>query len=227
MITIFFTRHGKSCRNLYDENGKPEIKNVNDYTFRDTPLCADGLEEIIYKRKAKMQFVEALGPVDCTIVSPMKRCLETALCTYQIYPLRQMYPIYVMSLVQEYGSAPDCLGKPMGEICTDPVILSYRHYTELDFTYFMEGFFGSETAPTKTDMSAMKWTILSYRTNYFRTQRFFEFIAARFTAGQRIHVFTHGNFIHSVVGVIPKNYETVEVHFMPVTGEINWRVMPV
>ena len=219
MITIYFTRHSTSCRNLYDSLGQPALNGVNSVTFRDTPLCPDGIERIIRKRDEKRR---KIGEIDATITSPLKRCIETTLMTYQNVHNRAIKPIYVMSLVMEYSAGHDSLGNSMSQICTDPTIFSYRHFPSLDFNYFMEGFQSQHfTGVNQFRPYTLEWAILDYRMNPQRSEWFFDFVRTHFQ-GKRIHVVTHSMFIYSIIGVIIDNYETVKVDFNTETGEIKW-----
>jgi len=218
MITIYFTRHSKSCRNLYDSNGCPPIYGVSDYTFRDTSLCPDGIEKVIVKRN---KLREKMGDIDAIITSPLKRCIETALLTYQNVK-QPIQPIFVMPLVMEYGNTHDCLGVPMKQIFNDPDIFSYRHFMSLNFQYFMEGF-RSSVFPEQLYFhpESMEWSVLDYRMNPLRSEWFFDFLRIYFQ-GKKIHVITHGMFIYSILGFIPDNYQTIKVDYNPENGEIKW-----
>jgi broad specificity phosphatase PhoE len=219
MITIFFTRHSISCRNQYDRMGKPTIKNVNDTTFHDTPLCPDGIEKVIKNRKA---LLEKMGKIDEIITSPLKRCIETTLLTYQDNKNTSFYPIYVMSLVMEYSNGPDSLGKPISQICSDPSIFSYRHFQALNYQYFMEGYQSDYfSQPIQMNPHSMEWCVLDYRMNRQRSKWFFEFLKTHFR-GKRIHVITHSLFIYSILGFMPDNYDTLKVLYNPDTEEITW-----
>lgn len=218
MITIYFTRHSKSCRNLYESNGCPPIYGVSDITFRDTALCPDGIEKVIEKRK---KLKEKIGEIDATITSPLKRCIETTLLTYQ-HIKQPIKPIYVMPLVMEYGNTPDCVGVPMKYIFNDPDIFSYRHFMSLNFQYFMEGFYSHVFPyPVEFNTDTIQWSVLDYRMNPQRSEWFFDFLRIYFR-GKKIHVVSHGMFIHSIVGFIPDNYETIKVEYNPDNGEIKW-----
>jgi broad specificity phosphatase PhoE len=217
MITIFFTRHSKSTRNLYDSNGCPPIYGVSDVSFRDTALCPDGIEKVIAKRNKK---IEKMGKIDAIITSPLKRCIQTSLLTYQ-HITHGIEPIYVMPLVMEYGNAHDSLGVPMRHIFNDPDIFSYRHFMALNFDYFTEGFYSNIVQNLNFNVDTMEWTILDYRMNPLRSEWFFDFLRTHFR-GKRIHVVTHSMFMYSIIGFIPDNYETVKVDYNPDTGEISW-----
>jgi len=219
MITIFFTRHSISCRNQYDRMGNPKIKNVNDTTFHDTTLCPDGIERVIYNRK---ELQEKMGKIDGIITSPLKRCIETTLLTYQNDTNISFHPIYVMSLVMEYGNGPDSLGKTINQLCSDPSIFSYRHFQYLDFQYFMEGFQSRYfTHPITVNPNSMEWCVLDYRMNHQRSKWFFEFLQMHFR-GKKVHVITHSWFIYSILGYVPDNYETLKVLYNPDTKEMTW-----
>lgn len=219
MITLYFTRHSISCRNLYDSIGQPSLHDVNVTTFRDTSLCPDGIERVTRKRDEKRK---KMGEVDAIISSPLKRCIETTLLTYQNVKDKSVYPIYVMPLVMEYGPGPDSLGVPMNQLCSDPDVFSYRHFPSLDFTYFMEGF-RSQHYPSEMQFNryTMEWSILDYRMNPQRSEWFFDFLRTHFR-GKRIHVVTHSLFIYSIIGHIPDNYDTIKMEYNPDNGEIRW-----
>lgn len=219
MITIFFTRHSKSTRNLYDANGQPNINFVNDTTFRDTALCPDGIEKVI---EIRGKLKEKMGKIDAILTSPLKRCIQTTLLTYQDVKEKTVYPIYVMSLLTEYSYGPDSLGVPMNQLKSDPDIFSYRHFPSLDFQYFLEGY---ESKHHETPMlysgSGLEWCILDYRMNPERSRWFFDFLKIHFM-GKKIHVVTHSLFIHRILGVIPDNYETIKVFYDTEHETIKW-----
>ena len=218
MITIYFTRHSKSCHNLYEANGFPPIYGVSEYTFRDTALCPDGIEKVISKRS---RVIDKIGEIDAIITSPLKRCIETTLLTYQNVK-HAIHPIHVMPLVMEYGNAMDCLGVPMRHIFNDPDIFSYRHFMALNFDYFTEAFY-SNSIPHRPhfNVESMEWTVLDYRMNPLRSEWFMTFLRTHFL-GKRVHVVTHGMFIYSIVGFIPDNYQTIKVDYNTESGEIKW-----
>ena len=219
MITIFFTRHSISTRNLYDSNGEPQLSFVNDTTFRDTALCPDGIERVIQMRGKTR---EKMGAVDAILTSPLKRCIQTTLLTYQDMKEKSVYPIHVMSLLTEYSYGPDSAGVPMNQLNSDPDVFSYRHFPSLNFNYFMEGYQSQfHPKPLLLNGSGMEWCVLDYRMNPERTRWFFEFLKKHFR-GKKIHVVTHSLFIRSVLGYIPDNYETLKVVYDTETEKIKW-----
>jgi len=218
MITIFFTRHSKSTRNLYDANGEPILNNVTEMSFRDTALCPDGIEKVIQKRE---KLKEELGVIDAILTSPLKRCVQTTLLTYQDVKDKSVYPIYVMSLLMEYSLGPDSTGVPMSQLCSDPDIFSYRHFHSLNFQYLMEGYQSKNFSKNELIDIGIEWCVLDYRINTKRTKWFFEFIKKHFM-DRRIHVISHGLFIHSVLGQIIDNYETVKVIYNTETEKIKF-----
>jgi broad specificity phosphatase PhoE len=199
--------------------GRPSIPYVNDTAFRDTPLCPEGIENIIYNRK---QLRNTMGAVDVIFTSPLKRCIETTLLSYQDVNTSSFQPIHTMSLLMEYSKGAESIGVPMSQMKNDPTVFCYRHYPSLDYRYFMEGFH-SNHYPSNLGFNehTLEWTILDYRSNHQRTKWFFDFVRTRFR-GKRIHVVTHSMFMYSFLGFIPNNYETVRVLYNPDTGEIKW-----
>ena len=218
MITIFFTRHSKSTRNLYDANGQPILNNVTEMSFRDTALCPDGIEKVIQKRE---KLKEEMGVIDAILTSPLKRCVQTTLLTYQDVKDKSVYPIYVMSLLMEYCSGPDSIGVPMSQLCSDPDIFSYRHFPSLNFKYLIEGYQSKNFSKYELIDIGIEWCALDYRINTKRTKWFFEFIKKHFM-DRRIHVISHGLFIHSILGQIIDNYETVKVIYNTETEKIKF-----
>ena len=218
MITIFFTRHSKSTRNLYDGNGEPILNNVTEMSFRDTALCPDGIEKVIQKRE---KLKEELGVIDAILTSPLKRCVQTTLLTYQDVKDKSVYPIYVMSLLMEYSSGPDSTGVPMSQLCSDPDIFSYRHFHSLNFEYLIEGYQSKNFSKNEFIDIGIEWCALDYRINTKRTKWFFEFIKKHFM-DRRIHVISHGLFIHSVIGQIIDNYDTVKIIYNTETEKIKF-----
>jgi broad specificity phosphatase PhoE len=218
MITIFFTRHSKSTRNLYDANGKPILNNVTDTSFRDTALCPDGIEKVIQKREI---LKEEMGVIDAILTSPLKRCVQTTLLTYQDVKDKSVYPIYVMSLLMEYCSGPDSTGVPMSQLCSDPDIFSYCHFPSLNFEYLLEGYQSKNFSKNELIDIGIEWCALDYRINTKRTKWFFEFIKKHFL-DRRIHVISHGLFIYSILGQIIDNYETVKVIYNTETEKLKF-----
>jgi broad specificity phosphatase PhoE len=195
------------------------MDNVNSLTFRDASLCPDGIEKVIMKRD---DLRNKMGEIDVIITSPLKRCVQTTLLTYQNIQDKSIYPIYVMPLVMNYSANPDSLGIPMSQLCSDPDIFSYHNYPALEFKYFMEGF-SSQYFPSSFGFNpyTMEWSISDYRMNPHRSEWFFDFVRTHFR-GKRIHVMTHSQFIYSIIRYLPNNYETIKVEYNPDNGEFNW-----
>ena len=215
MITLFLTRHAKSTRNYYDEKGSINHNyNITENTFHDTALCPEGIESVILQRQ-KLQ--ENIGSVDFIMTSPMKRCIQTCLATYE----KKSYlpPIYVFPLLTEFGNRPDSIGKSMIEISSDPDIFEYNHYKSLDFqSIFLE------SVPITNPVDVMKntsWMDSKFLLDSSRIHKFVSFLKKNFL-GKKIHAFTHSGFIKHFLGINANNYQTFCVVIDTINNKFTW-----
>jgi broad specificity phosphatase PhoE len=207
--TVYLTRHAKSTRNYYDQHNIDFLK-IPDDVFLDTSLCPEGIESVIMKRKLLRN---KIGPVDIIFTSPMKRCLQTTLLTFEDIVQQRIPGIYVMPLLTEIGTSTDCIGKHRKEIIQDPDIFEYKHYPALNFKkYFNEGIPNTEN-----------WINPSFLLNTQRTQQFLKFVQTHFF-GKTIHVFTHSGFIYHLLGKIVDNYETICIK-IDANHQIQWKLI--
>jgi broad specificity phosphatase PhoE len=214
MITLFLTRHAKSTRNYYDEK---TTLNMNDSIFRDCALCPEGIESII-KNRERLQ--GKIGNVDIILTSPMKRCIQTTLATYESKN-QKINPIYVMPLITEFGNGYDSMGKTMNEICTDPDIFEYKHFPALDFErFFSEGMSSS----IHNNMNNLSWTNVKFLMDESRIGKFLSLLKDKFV-GKRIHAFSHSGFIRKLTGCSLHNYQTICVTINTENNILSWKLI--
>lgn len=214
MITLFLTRHAKSTRNYYDEKINP--RNMNDSIFRDCALCPQGIESIIKNRD---QLQSKIGQVDAWMTSPMKRCIQTSLATYETKPQR-IYPIHVLPLLTEFGNRYDSMGRTMNEICTDPDIFEYKHFPALEF----ERFFSEGMSHKMDAMNNLSWTHVNFLLDDSRITKFINVLKENFI-GKRIHAFTHHGFIKRLTGYDAGNYQTICVIMDTKNELLSWKLV--
>jgi broad specificity phosphatase PhoE len=214
MITLFLTRHAKSTRNYYDEKINP--KNINDSIFRDCALCPQGIESIIKNRDALQS---KIGQVDAIMTSPMKRCIQTTLATYESKN-QKIHPIHVLPLLTEFGNRYDSTGRSMEEICTDPDIFEYKHFPALEF----EQFFSEGLSHKVNSMNNLSWTYVNFLMDDSRITKFIRLLKENFI-GKRIHAFTHHGFIKRLTGYEADNYQTICVMMDTQREVLSWKLV--
>lgn len=214
MITLFLTRHAKSTRNYYDEKINP--KNINDSIFRDCALCPQGIESVIKNRDTLQS---RIGHVDVMMTSPMKRCIQTTLATYETKHYR-IPRIHVLPLLTEFGNRSDSTGRSMEEICTDPDIFEYKHYPDLEF----ERFFSEGLGHKVNSMTNQTWTNAKFLLDDSRITKFIQLLKEKFM-GKRIHAFTHHGFIKRLTGYEANNYQTICVIMDTKQEVLSWKLV--
>lgn len=214
MITLFLTRHAKSTRNYYDENANS--KDINDSIFRDCALCPQGIESVI-KNRDKLQ--SKIGRVDVMMTSPMKRCIQTTLATYETKN-QKIHPIHVLPLLTEFGNGYDSMGKSMNEICTDPDIFEYIHFPALEF----ERLFSEGMGHKVNSMTNNSWTHVKFLMDDSRITKFINMLKEKFI-GKRIHAFTHHGFIKKLTGYESDNYQTICVMMDTQREVLSWKLV--
>ena len=214
MITIFLTRHAKSTRNYYDEKINP--KNINDSIFLDCALCPQGIESIIKNRDILQSNI---GQVDVIMTSPMKRCIQTTLATYESKN-QKIHPIHVLPLLTEFGNRYDSTGHSMDEICNDPDIFEYKHFPALEF----EQFFSEGLGHKVNYMNNLSWTYVNFIMDESRVAKFIKLLKENFI-GKRIHAFTHHGFIKRLTGYEANNYQTICVMMDTQREVLSWKLV--
>jgi broad specificity phosphatase PhoE len=214
MITLFLTRHAKSTRNYYDEKINP--KNMNDSIFRDCALCPQGIESIIKNRDILQS---KIGHIEVMMTSPMKRCIQTTLATYETKNYRTPR-IHVLPLLTEFGNRSDSTGRSMEEICTDPDIFEYKHFPSLEF----ERFFSEGLGHKVNSMTNQTWTNAKFLLDDSRITKFIQLLKEKFI-GKRIHAFTHHGFIKRLTGYEADNYQTICVIMDTKQEVLSWKLV--
>ena len=214
MITLFLTRHAKSTRNYYDE--KINSKGINESIFRDCAVCPQGIESIIKNRN---QLQSKIGHVEVIMTSPMKRCIQTSLATYETKPY-QIPRIHVLPLLTEFGNRYDSMGRSMNEICMDPDIFEYKYFSALEF----ERFFSEGMSNNMDVMTNLSWTHVNFLLDDSRITKFIHVLKKNFI-GKRIHAFTHHGFIKRLIGYDADNYQTICVMMDTQREVLSWKLV--
>ena len=214
MITLYLTRHAKSTRNYYNENSNFTL--INDSIFRDCALCPQGIESVIKNRDTLQS---KIGHIDVRLTSPMKRCIQTTLATYETKPQR-IHPIHVLPLLTEFGEGYESMGRTMNEICTDPDIFEYKHFPALEF----EKFFSEGMNHNINPMTNQTWTNVKFVMDESRVAKFVKFLKEKFI-GKRVHAFTHHGFIKRLTGYDADNYQTICVMMDTKQEVLSWKLV--
>lgn len=202
-VTLYFTRHAQSLSNQLASK-MPE--NITSDDFIDCGLSPDGLDSVVYWRNKKLG---AIKDCDYIFSSPLKRCLQTALMTYNKTSVT--VPIYVMSLLTEFDKYADCVGRPIASIQRDLDLVAYANFGQLDFNkFFME----------YNNCDPLEWYALSFRYDlHGRLAKLREFFCCEQFTGKKIHVFSHGGVIGNLCHSGIVNYQTVKMVLNQTTGD--------
>lgn len=206
VTTLFFTRHSQSLSN---QLGSPSTipANIQPDDFIDCGLSPDGLDNVVYWRNKKLA---AVGPCDFIFTSPLKRCIQTTLMTYNKTVVTG--PIYVMSLLTEFDKYADCVGRPVADIKRDLDLIAYANYSKLDFNQYLMEYNTSQ----RDD-----WFAMPFRYDlHGRIAKIREFFCRPQFTGKKVHVFSHGGVIGNLCGQSVVNYQTVKIVLDQSTGEI-------
>ena len=213
IVTIFLTRHAESTSNYVADN---HIANFDSENIQNPSISAKGLEDIIYWRKDKLK---KIGHVDFIFTSPLQLCLETCLLTENVSFLNQ--PIYVSSLLTEFGETPQTEGQKINDIKRNVDLVSYNNFKQLDF----DQFFWRDNRHINTGI----WWNVEFRMDlYRRIADFMNMMRDGMFSGKTVHIYSHGGVIENIIksgGV--HNYQTVKITFNQETGHItclNFRI---
>jgi len=194
-VTLYFTRHAQSLSN---QLASKMLSNISPDDFIDCGLSPEGLDSIVYWRNKKL---DTIKECDYIFSSPLKRCLQTALMTYNKTSLEM--PIYVMSLLTEFDKYADCVGRPVLDIKRDLDLVAYNNFKNLDFdTFFMD----------YNNCNKSEWFSLSFRYDlHGRLSKLRDFFSESQFTGKKIHVFSHGGVIGNLCNKGIINYQTVKM----------------
>lgn len=194
---IYFTRHAESIAN---RNGQYPNPNLKPHAFTDAPLSGHGYAQVIENRYKKL---EHLGVADYIFCSPMKRAMQTCLLTYN--NINVDANIYLTSLLIEFDKYPDCEGRPVTQIITDPELMTYNNSNKINLDYFWTD---------NPHQITGEWYEPGFRYNlHHRIALFFNIFKDDKFTNKVVHVYSHAGFI----GNIPEfnrsiaNYNTVKV----------------